>query len=293
MMTTARAMEPTKSPAGPGSRIIGVKLSAVVAVDANSGMVSRPTLSATARAAGCARPQASGDLVGHHDARVHQQAKGHDHSRYAHLVDRQADGVHRRKAGKADDRQDDGHDQRRAQTQRDEENCDHQTHAQRHVAPNLGQSFIGIGGLVEDQLCRHPRRQAGLEPLECRTDVSGPDVDLQSVLQLGSHQHCRNAVLQRGLGRGHARAALMSAISPSRSVVPSGPSLSTMTSSRASVSISPVTSITSSFVAPVTSPARSLASAAWTACATADGTQAQRHRAVRSSVTVISSSGSP
>jgi hypothetical protein len=49
MMTTASAMEPTKSPAGPGSRIIGMKLSAVVAVEAKSGMVSRPTLSATAR----------------------------------------------------------------------------------------------------------------------------------------------------------------------------------------------------------------------------------------------------
>jgi hypothetical protein len=43
MITTAMAMEPTKSPAGPGSKINGVKESAVVTVDANSGANSRLT----------------------------------------------------------------------------------------------------------------------------------------------------------------------------------------------------------------------------------------------------------
>jgi hypothetical protein len=62
---------------------------------------------------------------------------------------------------------------------------------------------------------------------------------------------------------------VISAMSPSLSVAPSGPSRRAMASSRASVSISPVTSITNSPDAPVTSPARSFASAAWTACATA------------------------
>jgi hypothetical protein len=38
--TTAIAIEPTKSPAGPGSRIIGAKPSTVVAVEANSGRAS-------------------------------------------------------------------------------------------------------------------------------------------------------------------------------------------------------------------------------------------------------------
>lgn len=55
MMTTAIAMDPTKSPAGPGRRIIGVKLSAVVAVDAKSGMVRRPTAPRTASSRG--RPE--------------------------------------------------------------------------------------------------------------------------------------------------------------------------------------------------------------------------------------------
>ena len=48
--TTATAMAPTKSPAGPGKRIIGVKASAVVTVEARSGAVSRRTASPTASA---------------------------------------------------------------------------------------------------------------------------------------------------------------------------------------------------------------------------------------------------
>ena len=41
--TNAIAMEPTKSPAGPGNKIIGVKASAVVAVEANKGAARRLT----------------------------------------------------------------------------------------------------------------------------------------------------------------------------------------------------------------------------------------------------------
>ena len=46
--TTEIATVPTKSPEGPGSRIIGMKVSAVVTVEASSGAASRPTASPTA-----------------------------------------------------------------------------------------------------------------------------------------------------------------------------------------------------------------------------------------------------
>jgi hypothetical protein len=241
-----------------------------------------------------ARPtQAPRDLIGHHDARIDQQAERDDHARDAHLVDRQADGVHRGEAREAHHRKDHRDDQRRAQAQRDEQHGDHQADAKRHVAAHLGQPFGGIGGLVEDKLHRHARRQRGLELRQRGADIGRPRRRPAGRLPASRPPERRASVLQRGFGGGKPRPArdLGNVAQPQRRAVRS-------LAQHDGLEPGERVDLSGDLDHELAQRARHLARTQFRVrrldgLRDRGGTQAQRHRAVLSSVTVISSSGSP